>query len=235
MRQAFGALQAEGLAPAPRGGHACARLGSTLLVFGGADRCPKAYDDLWQLELGEHWRLSWLHAAVLSALLYCYTGREVRVHCIAFGQFSWHAADWPTCWEVANIWPTKVLVDASLCHHVCSCAPGGIPPHSQQHAVDLLLLLCVIEDRKAEWTRMSCPLPEGCVNVYGSHLLGSVAIAGTHSQLHCWHERASTSSLHVVAVPLQAVDAILLCCFMLLHLIVCCLIKVSFMSPAGWQ
>ena len=44
--------QVEGLPPAPRGGHACAALGSRVLLFGGADRNPTVFDDLWVLETG---------------------------------------------------------------------------------------------------------------------------------------------------------------------------------------
>lgn len=45
--------QPEGLPPAPRGAHACVALGSRVLVFGGADRAPVSFNDLWVLETGE--------------------------------------------------------------------------------------------------------------------------------------------------------------------------------------
>jgi len=44
--------QIEGLAPTARGGHACASVGSRLVVFGGSDRAPISYDDLWVLDAG---------------------------------------------------------------------------------------------------------------------------------------------------------------------------------------
>lgn len=37
--------------PSARGGHAVAVLGSELFMFGGADRSPQAFDDLWRLPL----------------------------------------------------------------------------------------------------------------------------------------------------------------------------------------
>ncbi|KAK9829964.1 hypothetical protein WJX72_008920 [[Myrmecia] bisecta] len=37
------------LSPPPRGGHACAAVGSQVVVFGGADRSPTPYNDLWVL------------------------------------------------------------------------------------------------------------------------------------------------------------------------------------------
>ncbi|EFJ49559.1 hypothetical protein VOLCADRAFT_117258 [Volvox carteri f. nagariensis] len=39
-----------GLAPAPRGAHASVALGTKVLVFGGADRAPVPFNDLWVLE-----------------------------------------------------------------------------------------------------------------------------------------------------------------------------------------
>jgi hypothetical protein len=42
----------DGLPPAPRGGHALASLDSRVLLFGGADRNPSVFDDLWLLETG---------------------------------------------------------------------------------------------------------------------------------------------------------------------------------------
>lgn len=38
--------------PGPRGAHASLAIGTRVLVFGGADRSPLAYNDLWQLETG---------------------------------------------------------------------------------------------------------------------------------------------------------------------------------------
>lgn len=38
--------------PGPRGAHASLAIGTQILVFGGADRSPLAYNDLWQLETG---------------------------------------------------------------------------------------------------------------------------------------------------------------------------------------
>jgi hypothetical protein len=47
-------LQVAGEGPGPRGGHACVSLGGAerLLVFGGSDRTPVTYDDLWLLDGG---------------------------------------------------------------------------------------------------------------------------------------------------------------------------------------
>lgn len=42
----------DGLPPAPRGGHACVCLGSRVLLFGGADRNPTVFNDLWSLDTG---------------------------------------------------------------------------------------------------------------------------------------------------------------------------------------
>eukprot|EP00775_Hariotina_reticulata_P006858 gene6858-7074_t len=51
--------EAEGLAPAPRGGHAVTAVGNSLLLFGGADRSPQAHDDLWQLKIGHNNTAEW--------------------------------------------------------------------------------------------------------------------------------------------------------------------------------
>ncbi|PNH12850.1 Tip elongation aberrant protein 1 [Tetrabaena socialis] len=45
-------VKTDGLAPAPRGAHACVALGTRVLVFGGADRAPITLNDLWVLETG---------------------------------------------------------------------------------------------------------------------------------------------------------------------------------------
>ena len=46
-------LQVSGVAPSPRGGIACASIGTKVIVFGGSDREPSTFDDLWVLETGE--------------------------------------------------------------------------------------------------------------------------------------------------------------------------------------
>ncbi|KAG2435747.1 hypothetical protein HXX76_006943 [Chlamydomonas incerta] len=43
-------VKPEGLAPAPRGACCCVALGTQVLVFGGADRVPVSFNDLWVLE-----------------------------------------------------------------------------------------------------------------------------------------------------------------------------------------
>ncbi len=44
--------QVDGLGPGPRGGHACVTVGHKVLLFGGSDRVPVTFDDLWVLETG---------------------------------------------------------------------------------------------------------------------------------------------------------------------------------------
>lgn len=39
-------------APAARGGHAIASIGSKVICFGGADRSPTPFSDLWELDTG---------------------------------------------------------------------------------------------------------------------------------------------------------------------------------------
>lgn len=39
-------------APAARGGHAIAGIGSRVICFGGADRSPTPFSDLWELDTG---------------------------------------------------------------------------------------------------------------------------------------------------------------------------------------
>lgn len=39
-------------APAARGGHAIASIGSRVICFGGADRSPTPFSDLWELDTG---------------------------------------------------------------------------------------------------------------------------------------------------------------------------------------
>ena len=39
-------------APAARGGHAIASIGSKVICFGGADRSPTPFSDLWELNTG---------------------------------------------------------------------------------------------------------------------------------------------------------------------------------------
>lgn len=39
-------------APAARGGHATASIGSKVICFGGADRSPTPFSDLWELDTG---------------------------------------------------------------------------------------------------------------------------------------------------------------------------------------
>ncbi|KAL3152010.1 hypothetical protein ABBQ32_001128 [Trebouxia sp. C0010 RCD-2024] len=41
-------------APAARGGHAIASIGSRVICFGGADRSPTPFSDLWELDTGRH-------------------------------------------------------------------------------------------------------------------------------------------------------------------------------------
>lgn len=41
------------MCPGPRGGHACCAVGHKLVVFGGADRNPTTFDDVWVLDTGE--------------------------------------------------------------------------------------------------------------------------------------------------------------------------------------
>mmetsp|Transcript_27095 Transcript_27095/g.59195 ORF Transcript_27095/g.59195 Transcript_27095/m.59195 type:complete len:337 (-) Transcript_27095:669-1679(-) len=48
----------EGLAPSPRGGHACVAVGTKVVVFGGSDRAPLTFDDLWVLETA-HDQFEW--------------------------------------------------------------------------------------------------------------------------------------------------------------------------------
>jgi hypothetical protein len=48
--------QVEVLSPAPRGGHASVAIGRRFIVFGGADRAPNTFNDLWVLETGAHHR-----------------------------------------------------------------------------------------------------------------------------------------------------------------------------------
>ena len=44
--------QVSGIAPSPRGGNACVTVGTQVVVFGGSDRAPLTFDDLWVLETG---------------------------------------------------------------------------------------------------------------------------------------------------------------------------------------
>lgn len=46
----------EGIRPAPRGGHCVCSVGSKLIIFGGSDRAPVSYDDLWVLDTGRYSR-----------------------------------------------------------------------------------------------------------------------------------------------------------------------------------
>lgn len=46
------------MAPAPRGAHAMVSVGSKVIVFGGADRTPTAFADLWVLDTGT-WCMAW--------------------------------------------------------------------------------------------------------------------------------------------------------------------------------
>lgn len=54
-------LQVSGIAPSPRGGNACVSLGKKVVVFGGSDRAPLTFNDLWVLDTGEQDRM---HASV---------------------------------------------------------------------------------------------------------------------------------------------------------------------------
>eukprot|EP00955_Chlamydomonas_euryale_P047117 353590-Chlamydomonas_euryale.AAC.12 len=45
--------QVSGVAPSPRGGLACVAIGTKVVIFGGSDRAPMPFDDLWVLETGE--------------------------------------------------------------------------------------------------------------------------------------------------------------------------------------
>ena len=49
------AAKVSGIAPSPRGGLACVAIGSRIVVFGGSDRAPLTFDDLWVLDTGELW------------------------------------------------------------------------------------------------------------------------------------------------------------------------------------
>lgn len=50
MVWAWSIPKVEGLAPSPRGGHSLVAVGSKVILFGGADRTPNVFDDLWVLE-----------------------------------------------------------------------------------------------------------------------------------------------------------------------------------------
>jgi hypothetical protein len=61
-------LCTEGLAPAARGGAACAAVNGQLLLFGGADRSATAFDDLWTLDIGVRAAPRWSRSAVHAAM-----------------------------------------------------------------------------------------------------------------------------------------------------------------------
>ncbi|GFR48802.1 hypothetical protein Agub_g10753 [Astrephomene gubernaculifera] len=46
-------VKPKGLAPAPRGAHASVAFGTKVLVFGGADRAPVTFNDLWVLDTAD--------------------------------------------------------------------------------------------------------------------------------------------------------------------------------------
>ncbi|PNW72026.1 hypothetical protein CHLRE_16g685500v5 [Chlamydomonas reinhardtii] len=59
-------VKTEGLAPAPRGACCCVALGTQVLVFGGADRVPVSFSDLWVLET-EGGKYEWTRITPLYA------------------------------------------------------------------------------------------------------------------------------------------------------------------------
>ncbi|GLC47994.1 hypothetical protein PLESTB_000047500 [Pleodorina starrii] len=59
-------VKAEGLAPSPRGAHASVALGTKVLVFGGADRKPVPFSDLWLLETADG-KYEWTRISPLMA------------------------------------------------------------------------------------------------------------------------------------------------------------------------
>ncbi|GIL92711.1 hypothetical protein Vretifemale_20168 [Volvox reticuliferus] len=59
-------VKPEGLAPAPRGAHASVALGTKVLVFGGADRAPIPFNDLWALETADS-KYEWTRISPLMA------------------------------------------------------------------------------------------------------------------------------------------------------------------------
>jgi hypothetical protein len=53
MYQIMSVLQVTGVSPSPRGGIACAAVnGTKFVIFGGSDREPSTFDDVWVLETG---------------------------------------------------------------------------------------------------------------------------------------------------------------------------------------
>ena len=46
--------QVSGMAPSPRGGIACTSIGSKIILFGGSDREPSTFDDLWVFDGKSH-------------------------------------------------------------------------------------------------------------------------------------------------------------------------------------
>jgi hypothetical protein len=67
--------QVEGLAPGARGGHAAVAVGSKVLLFGGSDRAPVTYNDLWCLDTSKARMLQDHSAAQHNA-----TSVELRWH-----------------------------------------------------------------------------------------------------------------------------------------------------------
>jgi len=69
--------QVEGLVPSARGGASMTVVSDKVLAFGGANRSPTAFDDLWMLELGGLPAMTCVMCAVglVAALRYMVTLR----------------------------------------------------------------------------------------------------------------------------------------------------------------
>mmetsp|Transcript_19607 Transcript_19607/g.54628 ORF Transcript_19607/g.54628 Transcript_19607/m.54628 type:complete len:351 (-) Transcript_19607:613-1665(-) len=128
------------LAPSGRGGHCMSSVGSRLIVFGGSDRVPLSYDDLWVLDTAEE-HMQWTRISPLSApgcqilprsgatltaigdLLYLYGGQEPLTE-FRFGDIK--VLDTRT-WTWSNVE-----------------VQGQVPPPRHSHAAGVLAGQCLL-------------------------------------------------------------------------------------------
>jgi len=129
--------EVSGVAPSPRGGLACVAIGTKVVIFGGSDRAPMPFDDLWVLETADNTKMEWTKVtpsykagcrimprsgSTLSAVngkLYLYGGQEpVTEH-----RFADIKCLDPECWEWSDV-EAKGTVPPARHSHVCSVIAG---------------------------------------------------------------------------------------------------------------
>ncbi|KAJ9534671.1 hypothetical protein QJQ45_002958 [Haematococcus lacustris] len=117
----------DGLAPGSRGGHASVSVGSKVIVFGGSDRAPVTYNDLWVLDTGRWCQVQPRSGASLAAIgntVYLFGGQEPLTE-FRFGDLKQlDTLSWS--WSNTQLASSAPAPPARHSHTLCSFADHGL-------------------------------------------------------------------------------------------------------------